>query len=270
MASRNHIFDAIILRSKNLGSGDRILHILTRERGLVEVFLYGGAKSRLAALASPYVEGKAWIYIDPTRDSLKLTDFSATESNAGLREDLGRLLAAALVSETMILTHAAGGDSEAAFPLVSDTLMRLDSCPAGGIDYPLLHYLWHLVQILGLAPDIASCAHCGSPLRPRQQPYTPTQGSATATDWPLYHPASEGFLCPDCSSRLPEERTDGSLRIPYGFLRWLEAGSTLDRIDTLPSLDRNSLEKARTFLFDLARRSVDSPIRSLDQYLRSR
>ncbi len=219
---------------------------MTAEAGLVDVFVFGGPKSKLRSLASPYASGRAFVYLDPVKEFQKLSDFDVRESYPALRDELGRIWAAGLVAELLVKTSGGGGDYPQVLELALDCLAALERAEAGGSDPPILLFLWRLVNLLGLGPDPTSCASCGRELRP-------SLGAA-------YSFSLESFLCPSCA-----DRAERSLGLGTGVLRWLsrslelpfaEAGRLVLLPDTVATL--------KSLLFGLARKAAESPIASLD------
>ena len=47
MPDRNQSFPALILRAKDSPSGDRIVSLLSADEGIVDAFVFGGARSSL-------------------------------------------------------------------------------------------------------------------------------------------------------------------------------------------------------------------------------
>jgi DNA repair protein RecO (recombination protein O) len=242
---RNLVYEALTLRARESPGGSRILTLMTAESGLVDVFVFGGPKSKLRSLAAPYASGRAFVYLDPVKDFQKLSDFEVRDSYPALRDDLDRLWSAGLVAELLIKTSGGGGD----FPLVHNLALQcfaaLDLCPAGASTPQLLLFLWRFVELLGLGPDPRSCSSCGSALRP-------SLGGA-------YSFALEGFLCPDCAAR-----AERALPLGTGALRWLVrslelGGDEVSRLVILPE----TLETLKVLLFALARSVAQSPLASL-------
>ncbi|HET7838685.1 MAG TPA: recombination protein O N-terminal domain-containing protein, partial [Rectinemataceae bacterium] len=148
MPSRNPVYEALVLRSRESPAGDRILTLMSSELGLVDAFVFGGPKSRLRSLASPYASGRAFVYLDPVKDFRKLSDFEVIDSFPAIREDLDRLWAAGLVAEILIKTSGGGGDYPEVFALARDTLHGLDASPPGRAAYPIVLFCWRLVYLL--------------------------------------------------------------------------------------------------------------------------
>jgi DNA repair protein RecO (recombination protein O) len=249
VAERNLVYEVLILRARESPGGSRILALLSAEAGLVDAFVFGGPKSKLRSLASPYSSGRAFLYHDPVRDFLKLSDFEVREPFIGIREGLRRLWATGLVAEIILATAGGGGDFPLVLDLARETLRAIETCPEERVDYPLLLFLWRLLDLIGLLPDTASCVGCGREL---------DEGRSLA-----WAGAEGGFLCPRCSGG-EEERGDGHSRISAGAVRWLERAAASDFPTALKaSLDASSLAGLKALVFDLAQRATDAPLRSL-------
>jgi DNA repair protein RecO (recombination protein O) len=213
VASRNLVYSALSLRSRESPGGSRILTLMTAEAGLVDVFVFGGPKSKLRSLASPYASGRAFVYFDPVKDLYKLTDFETLESYPALREDLGRIWGAGLVAELLLRSSGGGGDFPLVLELALGCLRALDASEPGGSEKPVLVFLWRLVNLLGLGHDPEACSSCGREIRPIR------------TDEPIaaFSFALEGFLCPSCAAQ-----ADRSLPLGTGSIRWLSRVLELD------------------------------------------
>jgi DNA repair protein RecO (recombination protein O) len=248
VGARNLVYEALALRARESPGGSRILTLMTAEAGLVDVFVFGGPKSKLRSLASPYVAGRAFVYLDPVKDFQKLTDFDARDSFPTLRDDLRRLWAAGLAAEMLIKTSGGGGD----YPLVLELALRcfraLDQ--SGAADAPLMVFLWRLVNLLGLGPDPISCAQCGSEIGL----------SHGSEDVAAYSFALECFLCPRCAAE-----ADRTLGLGSGALRWLVRSMEIpfDEAVRLPLLPETT-SRLKSLLFALARKAAESPLASLE------
>ncbi|MCX7026197.1 MAG: DNA repair protein RecO [Spirochaetes bacterium] len=192
MAERNTSFDALVLRTKESPSGDRIATFLGAEEGIVDTFIFGGAKSSLRSSASPFVHARVFIYTDPVKQYRKLSDMSILESFPGLRDSYERLMAASAISELLIRTSGCGGEYGPVFDLALRSLRLLDKANSSQTEFLLLAFLWKILDIMGLKPDLKLCSACGRPLGGEQGAglrYSEFQG---------------GFLCPRCSGETRE------------------------------------------------------------------
>jgi DNA repair protein RecO (recombination protein O) len=244
--ARNLVYEALALRARESPGGSRILSLMTAEAGLIDVFVFGGPKSKLRSLAAPYAAGRAFVYLDPVKDFLKLTDFEVRDSYPELRDDLERIWSAGLVAELLVKTSGGGGDYPQVLELALLSLAALDASVPGATEPLVYQFIWRFVELLGLGPDPTSCSSCAAELRP-------SLGGG-------YSFALEGFLCPACASR-----AERILPLGTGALRWLTRVLELSykeaaKLVVLPE----TLDTLRVLLFGLARSAAQSPLASLE------
>ena len=161
MANRSWSSEAIVLSVKNFGEGHRNAVLLLPETDhsckLMEAAVFGGPKSRLRGLVSPYQSGTVWIYSNPAKNSHKITDFKVSDYRAGLRENLTRLWCASFAAELAI--HFKGNIG---WNLFNFFLTGIASSSEAGCKTALLRFLWRTVIFSGLAPDTECCCRCGT------------------------------------------------------------------------------------------------------------
>jgi DNA repair protein RecO (recombination protein O) len=243
--TRNLVYEALALHARESPGGSRILSLMTAESGLVDVFVFGGPKSKLRSLAAPYAAGRAFVYLDPVKDFQKLSDFEVRDSFPSLRDDLDRLWSAGLAAELLMKTSGGGGDFPLVLELALECFAALDASPPGRSEPPLLLFIWRYVELMGLGPDPTACSSCGAELRP-------SLGGG-------YSFALEGFLCPSCASK-----AERILSLGTGALRWLTRSLELGfaQAAALPLLPE-TLETLKTLIFGLARTAAQAPLASL-------
>lgn len=254
MPERNLVYQCLVLRAKEAPSGSRILSLMTAETGIVDVFVFGGPKSKLRSLASPFSAGRAFVYYDPIRDFYKLSDFEVIESFPSLREGLRKLMAAGLVAEFLQKTSGGGGDFPRVLDLSLEALRGLEALPEEKADYPALLFLWRMLGILGLLPDAGSCASCGSPL----------DCDAAC----CYSAQAGGFLCARCAEAEAFATQEGHVfevwPISGGAHRWLAKSSPLAFPEVLAAtLSPSSLAGLKSLVFGLAAKAAEGPLASL-------
>jgi DNA repair protein RecO (recombination protein O) len=246
VSQRNLVYEALALRTRESPGGSRVLTLMTAESGLVDTFIFGGPKSKLRSLASPYSAGRAFVYLDPIKDFQKLSDFDVRESFPSLREDLNKLWGAGLIAELLLKTSGGGGDFPLVLELSLGALRALDCATPSGCDAPVLLFIWRLVNLLGLGPDPCVCSDCGAVIRP-------SRGGA-------YSFSQEGFLCTDCAPH-----ADRCLELGTGPLRWLSRSLELpfEKAAALPLLPQ-TIETLKRLLFALARMAAEGKLASLE------
>jgi len=192
MPDRNESFEALFLRSKESPSGDRIVSMLSAEAGIVDAFVFGGPRSSLRSSASPFVFAKVFIYADPVKHYRKLSDLSIIESFSRLRESYSRLWSASVIAELIIKTSGCGGEYAEVLELSLQALRVLNDEEDERADMTLLAYLWKILEIMGLRPDLERCAGCGGKLAFHEG------GAREALTGMQYSAAHDGFVCDSC------------------------------------------------------------------------
>jgi len=166
MAERNQSFDALFLHAREGLSGYRIVSVLTAEHGLMDIFVFGGAKSSLRSLATPFVFGKIFIYSDNIKNYKKLNDIAISESFPGLRDSYARLWSAEVVAEFIMRTSACGGEYPAVLSDALEALRLLENAGDAAADLILCCFLWRMLSVMGLEPDLSGCFSCGRSFSP--------------------------------------------------------------------------------------------------------
>jgi DNA repair protein RecO (recombination protein O) len=242
MAERSKSHEAVALRLKETPGGTRVCAFLSREEGIVEAFIYGGPKSRLASLASPYNSGTAWTYRDPVKDLVKLTDFDPRACFPSLRERLDKSLCAAVIADWLLSTHALG-DPTRAHDLATCALAALDaSKDPSFVPRALVQFSWRALDAMGLRPEPLRCGECGRELR----------GAAR------YDRPGEGFLCDECA---PSRSARGMLSEQA---RYYLADAEAMPFDEALQLGAPSRRELLAFVEASSTEACGAPLRSLD------
>ncbi len=250
MPHRNLSYEAIVLRSRESPGGARIVTLLAAEEGLVDAFVFGGPKSRLKSLASPYHAGTAWVYRDPVKDLRKLSDFDARRTFPTLRENLRKLWAASFLAETLLRTDAAGGESRSAYGLLLEGLGALDAAEEPGVDYVSLQYGWRLLDLMGLRPDPEGCSYCGAAL--------------PSPDGAFFSWGRSTFLCPACLRARAESADRGAAPVSGGVLRYLARSGKIPFRDALrAAVSEEDLSILKAVVFHLVRGAAEGELRTL-------
>jgi DNA repair protein RecO len=231
MAERNERIDALILRARETPQGTRVVSLLGAQAGIMDAFVFGGAKSSLRSTASPYVYATVSLYHDPVKDFRKITDISIIDSLSGIRMGYGKLMCAGAIAETILKTHAAGGEYARSLALALAALKRIENSQDDKTLIILLAFLWETLALLGLDPDMDTCSTCARPLFE----VSGAKSFRLASDMP-------GFVCGRCD---PE-----GISFPFSVLEILQKfkAQGIEACDslTIPSQSRRDL-------FDLVR-----------------
>jgi DNA repair protein RecO (recombination protein O) len=209
--TRSFTYTALVLRVKPSGESNREAWFLTAEEGILRATVFGGPKSRLRAHVAPFHQGVLWIYHDPVRDSRKVSDFDVRLWRPGIRESYERTMAAGAVLETILASHAGGGAWGRALELAGRALDALEGADEKTCGRIMIHFLWNWADVLGVRPDIKTCASCAC--------------EAKADDVLLFNLGEGNLFCPACSRA---EQGGSLLTVGPGARRWLLAVQDLD------------------------------------------
>lgn len=177
---------AIVLRTVDTGESDRVVTLLSRERGKVAAFARGAraSKRRFGGALEPFTLLAAEVRERPGAELLGLDSVSVLAPFAGIRGDLARIACAAYAAELareLVRDHE---PHDELFELLAGYLAVLDAAPARPAG--LRAFELGALRAAGLAPRLDGCARCGRPLDP---------GRPVRLD-----PAHGGVLCAGCVS----------------------------------------------------------------------
>ncbi|HEY8741443.1 MAG TPA: DNA repair protein RecO [Candidatus Dormibacteraeota bacterium] len=155
--------EAVVLRKVDYGEADRILTLLTRERGKVPAIAKSvrKARSRMSGQLDVFAHGKMLLAEGKSMDVV--TQFQRITENSALGADLKRAAVASVVVEVadkiMEERHAA----PEMFTLVVDGLRHLSDRETPPL-MELADFLSRVLAELGYTPEVSRCARCGGPL----------------------------------------------------------------------------------------------------------
>lgn len=162
------VVNGIVLRTVDYRESDRILTVLTKERGLITVTARGCRKpsSKLAAFACQFCFGE--MEVSERAGKLQLSSATVDQSFYPIRESYEQLYSASQIVKITERTAARELANDELFLLVFTTL----SVIAYGENDPKdaeLCFLAKLLRISGYSPVLTSCVKCGRDLRARSE-----------------------------------------------------------------------------------------------------
>lgn len=153
----------IVLRTQKLGEADRIITLLTRERGLVRAVAKGvrRTRSRFGARLEPAMVVDAQLYEGRSLDTFTQAEVLAPYGEQ-LSADYQAWTAAAAMLEAAERFAAEHTSARAQFTLLAGAL---GSLAAAEHDPGLIldAYLLRSLGLAGWAPSFTDCARCGEP-----------------------------------------------------------------------------------------------------------
>lgn len=179
----------VVLKTLDYGESDRVVTLLTVERGKVSAFAraarasrrrFGGALEPFTLLAIEAHERRG-------AELLSLDTVSVVQGFGAIRTDLARIACAGYACD---LARELVRDSEPHAELVAlliDYLRRLDAAPARPTG--LRAFELGALRAVGFMPRLRECARCGG---------------AVASSGPIpFDPAEGGVMCDGCARALP-------------------------------------------------------------------
>jgi DNA repair protein RecO (recombination protein O) len=176
---------AIVLRTVDTGESDRVVTLLSRERGKVAAFARAARASRrrFGGALEPFTLVAAEVRERAGAELLGLESVTALDAFGGIRADLARIACAAYATELardLVRDHEPHDDL---FELLAAYLAGLDAGPARPAG--LRAFELGALRAAGLLPRLDACARCGGALAP---------GRSARLD-----PAHGGVLCAGCA-----------------------------------------------------------------------
>lgn len=168
---------AIVLRSVDYGDSDRVVTLLSRERGKVSAFARGARASRrrFGGGLEPFTLVSAEVRERTGSDLLGLESVSVRRAFGGILSDLARIACAGYAAELareLVRDHEPHDDL---YALLAGYLAALDAGPA--LPGMLRAFELRALAAAGLAPRLDACARCGGPLGDGA-PFDASQGGA--------------------------------------------------------------------------------------------
>jgi DNA repair protein RecO (recombination protein O) len=253
--ARTFTYSALVLRSRLSGESNREITFLTAEEGLIQATVFGGPKSKLRAHTAPYHRGKLWIYRDPVKGFMKVTDFDVRIWRPGIRELYERTMAASALAETVLTAHGGGGAWTEALSLTDGALDALENADEAASRRILIHFLWNWAEILGQRPELACriCGSCAFQAGAFQADALQAQAFQARGDGLLWYSLRDGTLiCPSCAalpsaySGIGSAETAGYLPAGPGARRWLTTAGSLEAAHMVRvTLDRTAEREAK-------------------------
>lgn len=156
--------EGIVLRTQKLGEADRIISLLTRERGRVRAVAKGvrRTKSRFGARLEPFMHVDLQLYEGRSLDTVTQVDTVGAYGRT-ICTDYGRYTAGTAMLETAErLTETEREPAVQQFVLLAGGLRTLS---AGDHEPGLVldAYLLRSLSVAGWAPSFVDCARCGAP-----------------------------------------------------------------------------------------------------------
>ncbi len=174
---------AINLKSMPLGESDRLMTILTPERGLLRVVAgrSRAAKSKFGGRMGIFVLNE--LMLKPGKSLDRIHHAETLASYPGLSRDFGRLTASQYLAEIALNQALDDTPQPDLFSLFLEHLQRLERLPANTPRAQVLAHLcqgiFHLLALGGIAPQVHYCCLSQTALTPNLSQDNPDVGFST-------------------------------------------------------------------------------------------
>lgn len=175
--ARTYPVTAINLKAMPLGEADRLLTVLTAERGLQRVVAPGARKPRSKIGGRSQIFTINQLMLARGRNLDRIVQAETVASYPGLGGDLGKLAAGQYWAELVLCQALSDQPQSALFCAFVAALDRLDALPSAGSSPREFAALWEtlcigiftLLTLAGLTPQTETCGLTQRPLFPRRQ-----------------------------------------------------------------------------------------------------
>ena len=166
--------ETIVLRQQVFGEADRLLTLLTPDRGKLRAIAKGVRRpsSRKAGHLDVFMRADVLLAIGRNLDII--SQAQTLDPYRALREDLLRFSYASYCVELLHRFTPDGETNHELYHMLADTLSRL--CGSDKVALVARHYELHLLDLVGFRPELERCLGKGEPVQPEDQHFDPLAG----------------------------------------------------------------------------------------------
>lgn len=252
--NRSYSDSATVISLKPLGENNQSVTLLTKSKGIVYATLYGGPKSRLRSLVSQWHSGTIFLYDNPEKNQIKISDFDVKNYHVSFGQNLFKNYAASLACELAIKTRCAGSP-ENCWHLINGFLDGLELANEEQGKVGLIRFLWRFLALLGLQPEVHCCGHCGkSFLEPLLPPDSKT----------YYNIMENSFSCSDCFSQ-DNAGHNFVFSLELSALRYLTGITVLEPAEARKlKIDRQEYNQLKELVFFLIENAAGTKLNTIE------
>ena len=202
--------------------------------------------SKLRSLVSQWNSGEIWLYNNPEKRQVKISDFEVKNYHSTFTQSLYKLYAASLAAELAIKTRC-GGSNDVCFRLISGFLDGMELCDEDQSKVGLIRFLWRYLELLGIQPSAHCCGQCG-------KSFLDMKMDSSIISY--YNSYDNSFICTDCGK--------GQFPIKLDALQYLSAVSVLppSQVRKL-QIDKEGYIQIRDIVFFLIENSVEQRLNTI-------
>jgi DNA repair protein RecO (recombination protein O) len=195
--------EAIVLRTFPLADQDKIVVLLTRERGLLRGVAKGARKfgNRFGSALEPMSHVTAFFYEKERRDLVVFSACDLRESFFDVQAELSAAFALSYVAELLEEFVPVRAQEDLAFRLLLSILQALRD--RGDVRVLTRYFEAWILRINGIMPDVHRCRRCRTAI------------AEEAAGW--LSPRRDGVYCDSCAPSRREEIRNGLGR----FMDWV-------------------------------------------------
>lgn len=243
-------FKAVVLRTRDVGEADCIVHLLTDQHGRVAARAASARRSlkRFGGALDTGVLVQAQATLVRGRDLWRLDVCDPVAARPRVKNDYQTLSRAALMIELVFCLVGQNDPCPEVFELLAEGLARLDAAVDRAAERTVVVvFVARILAATGFTPRLSECRGCGRPVT--------DQASVTLSA------ARGGALCGDCAGEAGGPDLPG---LDRGGLITLQKAISLN-LDQAWRLrfSASALTEVERFLFHLAQHAADKPLKSL-------
>ncbi len=206
----------------------------------------------MRSLVSQWNSGKVWLYENPEKNQIKISDFEVSNYHTSFSQNLFKSYAASLAAELAIKTRCAGS-AQQCHRLVSGFLDGMELCDEEQSRLGLLRFLWRYLELLGIQPQSHACSNCG-------KTFLDTRFAPEAVSY--YNSMENSFICPDCADHLQGKNM---LSVKNTAVQYLSALTVLTPSEARKlTIDEEIYGQIRQLVFFLIENSIDQKLNSIE------
>jgi len=197
---RTSRLDVLVLKTQRTGEMHRYVTLFHPREGIIRATAYGAfkTKGKLRSDTEAFNYIKAYLYLDPVKNSCKITDTECHEAFSGIRQSIERLYTASLCVEIVLKSFGGGESGAGVFRLILDVLRLIDVCAEDRLPYIAIQFIWRFLALTGFSPDLNTCGLCRKGLNPDRPFYFLKNGAV--------------FVCGNCGKSTRLELSPGVRR----------------------------------------------------------
>jgi DNA repair protein RecO (recombination protein O) len=243
---------AIVLRTVDTGEADRVVTLLSRERGKVAAFARGARASRrrFGGALEPFTLVRAEVRERPGAELLGLESLAVVDGFGGIRADLARIACAAYAAELardLVRDHEPHEDL---FDLLSAYLAGLGRAAASPTG--LRAFELGALRAAGLLPRLDACVSCGTPHAPPHPgplpPLARGEGEISGGGMLRFDPGHGGVLCGACTRLASPAAPSVSPDAVAALCRLADGGLAAAAVGLAPRAGREARDALGAFI----------------------